>query len=235
MCVKQHDNDKIDAFFDKIISFWKRAYPVPTEDMFMDFYSQVCNVILSPVLATQMRQVSLDMERDGQVRMISRFRTELIVKAQLIIKGLQHNQISGQMARGCASNQMVLAKQIIGGSGTKNNPITIDQVSNDDVVCEDINQCDVDLSEEYDGPDEFLPIIGAVQGSWVCFYCNKRVHLMRGCFDICDKKPPNPKGKKLVGEIEEDIKDVSYLDGKDDLIDEIDMWNKAIIDDILWY
>jgi uncharacterized Zn-finger protein len=138
------------------------------------------------------------------------------------------------MVRGCATNQMVLAKQMIGGSGTKNNPVTIDQVSNDDVVCNDINQCDVDLSEEYDGPDEFLPIIGAVQGSWVCFYCNKRVHLMRGCFDICDKKPPNPKGKKLVGEIEEDIKDVSYLDGKDDLIDEIDMWNKAIIDDILW-
>jgi hypothetical protein len=261
LCVKQHDNDKIDAFFDKIVSFWKRAYPVPTEDMYMDFYSQVCNVLLSPVLATQMRQVSLDMERDGQVRMISRFRTELIVKAQLIIKGLQHNQISGQMARGCASNQMVLAKQIIGGSGTKNNPITIDQVSNDDVVCDDINQCDVDLSEEYDGPDEFLPIIGAVQGSWVCFYCNKRGHLMRGCFDIRDKKPPNPKGKyfqrygnkpfipykktegkkeekegkKLVGEIEEDIKDVSYLDGKDDLMEEIDMWNKAIIDDILWY
>jgi hypothetical protein len=73
LCVKQHDNDKIDAFFDKIISFWKRAYPVPTEDMFMDFYSQVCNVILSPVLAMQMRQVSLDMERDGQVRMISKF------------------------------------------------------------------------------------------------------------------------------------------------------------------
>ena len=262
LCVKQHDNDKIDAFFDKIVSFWKRAYPVPTEDMYMDFYSQVCNVLLSPVLATQMRQVSLDMERDGQVRMISRFRTELIVKAQLIIKGLQHNQISGQMARGCASNQMVLAKQIIGGSGTKNNPITIDQVSNGDVVCEDINQCDIDLSEEYDGPDEFLPIIGTVQGGWVCFYCNKRGHLMRGCFDIRDKKPPNPKGKyfqrygnkpfipykktegkkeekegkKLVGEIEEDIQDVSYLNGKnDDLEEEIDMWNKAIIDDILWY
>jgi len=194
--------------------------------------------------------------------MISRFRTELIVKAQLIIKGLQHNQISGQMARGCASNQMVLAKQIIGGSGTKNNPITIDQVSNGDVVCEDINQCDIDLSEEYDGPDEFLPIIGTVQGGWVCFYCNKRGHLMRGCFDIRDKKPPNPKGKyfqrygnkpfipykktegkkeekegkKLVGEIEEDIQDVSYLNGKnDDLEEEIDMWNKAIIDDILWY
>ena len=73
------------------------------------------------------------------------------------------------MVRGCASNQMVLAKQMIGGSGTKNNPVTIDQVSNDDVVCDDINQCDVDLSEEYDGPDEFLPIIGTVQGAGCVF------------------------------------------------------------------
>jgi uncharacterized Zn-finger protein len=264
LSVKQNENDKIDAFFDKIVSFWKRAYPAPTEDMYMDFYYQVCNVLLSPVLATQMRQVSLDMERDGQVQMISKFRTELIVRAQLIIQGLQHNQISGQMARGCASNQMVLAKQIIGGIGTKNNPITIDQVSNDDVVCEDIDQCDVGLSEEYDGPKEWLPIIGAVQKSWVCFYCDKRGHLMRDCFDIRDKKLPNPKGKyfkrygnkpfipykkvegkkdgkqnegKVVAEIEEEeeIKVVSYLDGNDDLSEEIEEWNQQIIGDILWY
>ena len=82
---------------------------------------------------------------------------------------------------------------------------------------------------------------------------------MRDCFDIRDKKLPNPKGKyfqrygnkpfipyektegkkeegkKLGGENEEDIKDVSYLDGKDDLMEEIDRWNNAIIDNIMWY
>ena len=64
LCVKHHETDKIDAFFDKILSFWKRAYPALNDDMIMDFYSQVCNVILSPTLANQMRQFSLDMERD---------------------------------------------------------------------------------------------------------------------------------------------------------------------------
>ena len=63
---------------------------------------------------------------------------------------------------------------------------------------------------------------------------------MRGCFDIHDKKLPNPKGKYFQRYGNKPFipykKDVSYLDGKnDDLEEEIDMWNKAIIDDILWY
>ncbi len=48
-------------------------------------------------------------------------------RAQLIIKCLQHNQISGALSRGCTSNQMALAKTMIGGIGAKENPITIDQ------------------------------------------------------------------------------------------------------------
>ena len=64
LCVKHHETDKIDAFFDKILSFWKKAYPALNDDMIMDFYSQVCNVILSPTLANQMHQFALDMERD---------------------------------------------------------------------------------------------------------------------------------------------------------------------------
>ena len=191
--VKQHENDKIDAFFDKILSFWRRAYPEPNNDAYMDFYSQVCNVILSPTLANQMRQFALDLERDGQVRNIPKFRVEILTRAQLIVKGLQHNQISGSMARGCASNQMVLARTMIGGTGSKDNPITIDQVSDDD--SNDIYQLEIDLADEFDGPQELLAVIGAVQGNFVCFYCNRKGHLMRGCFDIRDKKLPNPNGK----------------------------------------
>ena len=101
--------------------------------------------------------------------------------------------------------------------------------------------------------------------------------MMRDCFDIRDKKLPNPKGKyylrwgnkpfvpyktgqksfkkdehgtdkkKLVGEIEGGVKDeadtkeVAYVDGlgardyEDDLVAEVEAWNSAIIDDILWY
>ena len=45
----------------------------------------------------------------------------------------------------------------------------------------------------------------------------------------------------MVGEIEGDTKDVSYLNGKgmsdseDDLVAEVNAWNNAIIDEILWY
>ena len=277
LSVKQHENDKIDAFFDKILSFWKRAYPKPTDDMFMDFYSQVCNVVLSPLLANQMRQFALDLERDGQVRMITKFRTELIVKAQLIVKGLQFNQISGSMARGCTTNQMALAKTMVGGVGSKSNPVTIDQVSDEDNLSYEINQCEIDLADEFGGPAELIPLIGAIQGGFICYYCNRKGHMMRDCFDIRDKKLPNPKGKyflrwgnkpfvpyktgqksfkknensmdkkKLVGEIEgevkegEDTKEVAHVDGlgasdyEDDLVAEVEAWNNAIIDDILWF
>jgi len=150
LSVKQHENDKIDAFFDKILSFWKRAYPGPTDDSYMDFYSQVCNVILSPTLANQMRQFAVELERDGQVRNMTKFRTELLQRAQLIVKGLKHNQISGSMARGCSTNQMVLARTMIGGAGSKENPINIDQVSDDDFGSSDIYQLEIDLADEFD-------------------------------------------------------------------------------------
>ena len=127
--------------------------------------------------------------------MINKFRTELIVKAQLIVIGLQHNQISGSMARGCTTNQMALAKTMIEGVGTKENPITIDQVSDEDSNLYEINQCDIELTDEFEGPTELIPLIGAVQGGFVCFYCKRKGHLMRGCFDIRDKKLPNSKGK----------------------------------------
>ena len=140
-----------------------------------------------------MRQFALDLERDGQVRNITKFRVEILTRAQLIVKGLQHNQISGSMARGCASNQMVLARTMIGKTGSKDNPITIDQVSDDD--SNEIYQLEIDLADEFDGPQELLAVIGAVQGNFVCFYCNRKGHLMRGCFDIRDKKLPNPSGK----------------------------------------
>ena len=53
--------------------------------------------------------------------------------------------------------------------------------------------------------------------------------------------------KKLVGEIEgevkegEDTKEVAHVDGlgasdyEDDLVAEVEAWNNAIIDDILWF
>ena len=268
LSVRQHETDKIDAFFDKILSFWKRAYPNPTEDMFMDFYTQVCNVVLSPTLAGQMRLFSLDLERDGHVRMVTRFRTELITRAQLIVKCLQHNQIAGELARGCTTNQMQLAKTMIKGPGTKDNPINIDQVNEKDTYLHEINQCEPELEEEFEGPDELKPLIGAVQSGMICFFCNKRGHIMRNCFAAQSKKQPDPNGKyfkrygnkpfvpyksetngikgnvkKTVGEVEteEESKDVSYLNGagmsssEDEMIAEVEDWNNALIDEILWY
>jgi hypothetical protein len=209
--------------------------------------------------------------------MITKFRTELIVKAQLIVKGLQFNQISGSMARGCTTNQMALAKTMVGGVGSKSNPVTIDQVSDEDNLSYEINQCEIDLADEFGGPAELIPLIGAIQGGFICYYCNRKGHMMRDCFDIRDKKLPNPKGKyflrwgnkpfvpyktgqksfkknensmdkkKLVGEIEgevkegEDTKEVAHVDGlgasdyEDDLVAEVEAWNNAIIDDILWF
>ncbi len=58
-------------------------------------------------------------------------------------------------------------------------------------------------------------------------------------------EPNGTKGnvKKTVGEVEteEERKDVSYLDGvgmsssEDEMIAEVEDWNNALIDEILWY
>ncbi len=215
-----------------------------------------------------MRLFSLDLERDGHVRMVTRFRTELITRAQLIVKCLQHNQIAGALARGCTTNQMQLAKTMIKGPGTKDNPINIDQVNDKDTYLHEINQCEPELGEEFEGPEELKCLIGAVQSGMICFFCNKRGHIMRNCFAAQSKKQPDPNGKyfkrygnkpfvpyksetngikgnvkKTVGEVEteEESKDVSYLNGvgmsssEDEMIAEVEDWNNALIDEILWY